>query len=36
MGALVRGAVTLSGREKALIMGENAAGFFNRRFDRRT
>jgi aminocarboxymuconate-semialdehyde decarboxylase len=36
MGALVRGAATLSSREKALIMGENAAGFFNRKFDRRT
>ena len=36
MGSLVRGASSLTAREKALIMSENAAAFFNRPFDKRT
>jgi aminocarboxymuconate-semialdehyde decarboxylase len=36
MGALVRGASTLSSHEKIRILGENAAQFFNCCFDKRT
>lgn len=36
MGALVRGASTISGEEKARILGENAADFFDIPFDKRT
>lgn len=36
MGALVRGAETLSSEEKDRILGHNAAQFFNLDFDKRT
>ena len=36
LGSLVRGSTSLTAREKALIMSENAAVFFNRPFDKRT
>jgi aminocarboxymuconate-semialdehyde decarboxylase len=36
MGALVRGATSLSSQEKTRILGENAAHFFNHHFEKRT
>jgi aminocarboxymuconate-semialdehyde decarboxylase len=36
MGALIRGATSLSTQEKSRILGENAALFFNREFAKRT
>jgi aminocarboxymuconate-semialdehyde decarboxylase len=35
MGSLVRGCSALSDQQKAQILGENAAKFFNYRFDKR-